>query len=289
MKVVIIGSGLMLANVIEGVLDSGAQIAGVLRKDRATLAPWRLALKDFFRSSPEYTLIKDLKIPEIKCRSANSQCFRNELLRLNADVLLVATWHERLAKAIFDLPTLASINVHPSFLPKYRGPNPYLETIRNGETHSGVTLHLIDGNFDSGAILAQEKIDILPGYTGKELREQTVFRARYLVSAVLKRLESGELVPVEQDESRSSYYPAIEPQEMLLDFANNTAAEVLAQIRAFHPWHPCWVKHRGRFFKANPYKSRLVDECGAPGEVVKREKNALTIVCKDSKAIKVHV
>jgi methionyl-tRNA formyltransferase len=286
MKVVIIGSGMLLANVIEGVLDAGDEIVGVLRKKRAWWknSPGEAGCAASF--SPEATIIKEYKFHEIKCKSANSECFRQELLRRNVDVLIVATWHELLKKEVFDLPTLASINIHPSLLPKYRGPNPYLETIRHQETQTGVTIHLIDENFDSGAILAQEKIDILPGYTGKELREQTVFRARYLVSAVLKKF--GEIVPVPQDEEKSSYYPAIDPTDMILDFENKTSEQIHAQIRAFHPWYPCYIKYNNKFYIANPYKLRLVDACGAPGEVVAHERHSLTVVCKDSKAIKLN-
>ena len=69
-------------------------------------------------------------------------------MRLNVDVMLVGTWGEKIKKEIFDIPAIASVNVHPSLLPKYRGPNPYLQNILHRETKSGVTFHLINENFD---------------------------------------------------------------------------------------------------------------------------------------------
>ncbi|MDR1167861.1 MAG: methionyl-tRNA formyltransferase [Heliobacteriaceae bacterium] len=287
MKAVIIGKGLMLANIIEGVIDAGYEIAGVFRQERAQLSPFKLFFQDFFKSSPVYTLIKEYKIPEIKCKSVNSDAFKKELLRLNVDVLIVATWHEKLKKEITDLPVIASINAHPSLLPAYRGPNPYLETIRHLETRSGITFHLLDENYDSGPVLAQQKIDILPNYTGKELREHTAYHARLLTAEVLKKLECGLIIPVPQDESKASYYPAINPLDMILDFENKTARELHAQIRAFHPWYPCYVKHNGRYFIPNPYKLRITESgCAEPGKVSDIKNRSITVVCKDGKALK---
>ena len=289
MKVVVIGKGLMLANIIEGVLDSQCEIVGVLRQERTKMNRIQLFFNDFFRSSAAYTLIKEQNIREINCKSANSECFRKELIKLNADVLIVATWNEKLKKEIIDTPVIASVNVHPSLLPTYRGPNPYLETIRGMETKSGITFHLIDENFDTGAILAQQKINILPNYTGKELREQTVFQARLLTAEVLKKLEYGLIVPVPQDENKSSYFPVINPTDMILDFQNHTAEELHAQIRAFHPWYPCYVKYNKQYFIPNPYKVRIVNyHCLTEGKILEKDAKtkSLTVACKDKKALK---
>ncbi len=245
---------MMLANIIEGVMDAGYEIAGVLRGEQAQMPWWKRWFYDFFKSSPVYTLIKECKIPEIKCKSVNSEAFRRKLLKLNADILLVATWHEKITKETFDIPKNASVNVHPSLLPKYRGPNPYLEAIRHGETCSGVTFHLIDENFDSGAILAQEKVDILPDYTGKELREKITYEARMHVGEVLKKLEYGLIKPVPQDEKKATYYPTINPIEMILKPEMKTAKEIAGQIRGFHPWYPCYIKSGGKYYTANPYR-----------------------------------
>lgn len=133
MKVVIIGKGEMLSNLIEGTLSAGCEIVGVLRYEKTVMPPLLLKLRDFFKTSYEVTLIKNKKIHEINCKSANSKEFKNELIKLNADILLVGTWREKLKKDIIDTPTIASVNVHPSFLPKYRGPNPYLQTILHNE------------------------------------------------------------------------------------------------------------------------------------------------------------
>lgn len=288
MKIVILGKGEMLANLIEGVADSGFEIAGVFRNERTSMSKFKLFLQDFFKSSPEVTLIKTRKIHEIKCKSANSEEFKREILKLNADIILVGTWREKLKKEIIDLPTIATINAHPSLLPKYRGPNPYIQTILHGETQSGITFHLMTTELDKGPILAQQKIDIQPFDTAKELKEKTVFQARLLICELLKRLNAGIVEPIEQDESNSSYYGNISGDERMLDFKNMTSTEILNTIRALHPYLPTYITCGNFFLIVNPYKARLTKKTGAAGKIISKyaKTRSLTIACKDGKAIK---
>lgn len=274
MKVVILGKGEMLANLIEGTIDAGCEIVGVFRYENTI----RRKFSDFFKASHDLTLIKQYKLHEIKCNSANSESFKNEILKLNADIILVGTWAEKLKKEIIDLPTIATVNVHPSMLPKYRGPNPYLQTILHKETKSGITFHLMNEDFDKGAILAQKAIKIFPNDTGKELKARTVFYARLMCAEVLKKLEYGLVIPIAQNENESTYFPNIKPEDMMLDFKNETAAQLHARIRAFHPWLPCYVTHKGKYFIPNPYKLRILTSAQE-----EYSKKTFTIKCKCGK------
>lgn len=287
MKVVILGKGEMLSNLIEGTIDAGCDIVGVFRYEY-TADDIFLPLKDFFMPSNELTLIKQYKIHQIKCKSANSKDFKKELLKLNADIMLVGTWGEKLKKEITDIPTIASINVHPSFLPKYRGPNPYLQTIMHRETKSGLTFHLIDKNFDSGAILSQKQIQIFPNDTSKELKERTVFQARLMTAEILKKLEYGLLIPIEQKETEASYFPNITDNDKMLDFKKESAEEIHARIRALHPWLPCYVTYKNKFIIPNPYRLKIINsDKGKIGEIIDINQNtcSITVQCKNGKAI----
>ena len=255
MKVILLGKGEMLSNLIEGTIDAGCEIVGAFRYE----STMRRKFLDFFKTSHDLTLIKQYKLHEIKCKSANSESFKNEVLRLNADIILVGTWGEKLKKEIIDLPTIATVNVHPSLLPKFRGPNPYLQTILHRETKSGITFHLMNEEFDKGAILAQEEIHIMPSATGKELKERTVFQARLMCAEVLKKLEYGLVIPITQNENEATYFSNINPEDMMLDFERETAEEIHARIRAFHPWLPCYITYKGRYYIPDPYKLKIVN------------------------------
>lgn len=281
----------MLANLVLGAIDAGAEIVGVLRYEQTVENPIKLFFKDIFNPDPVVTLLKNLKINQIRIKSANSKDFRKLLLNKNVDILLVGTWKERIRKKTFDIPKIGTINAHPSLLPKYRGPNPYLQTILHGEKYSGVTLHLVDEHYDSGAILSQEKIEILDSDTSKELREKSVRIARKLVTELITDLNEKIITPIPQLEKNASYFQNISGDERMIDFSFQTALEITRTVRALHPFLPCYITHNDKFFIIDPYSMTILhepfDDSGS-GEIIAKnpDKNSLTIVCKDKKAIR---
>lgn len=289
MRVVILGKGLMLANIVLGAIDAGAEIVGVFRYEETCNSRFKLFFEDIFNPSPEISLIKSLNIRRIRLKSANGPLFRKLMLTLNVDLIIVGTWKERLQKDTFNLPTIATVNVHPSLLPKYRGPNPYLQTILHGEKYSGVTLHLVTEKFDAGPILKQEKIEILDSYTSKELREKSVHVARKLVTELIQDFDNKILTPVAQDERQATYYPNILGDERMLDFKFQTSTEISRTIRALHPFLPTYITFEKKFFVVNPYKFQIIDkEYNAhPGDIIGKnpEKNSLSLMCADKKII----
>ena len=233
----------------------------------------------------EKAIIKQYKIKEIDCSSANSTKFKSELVKRNADILLVGTWGEKLKKSIIDTPVIASVNVHPSLLPKYRGPNPYLQNILHRETKTGVTFHLIDEHFDNGAILAQQEIDILPNDTSKELKNRTVFKTRLMCNEVLKKLEYGLVIPIKQNEGEATYFPNIKDDDKMLDFEKESAEQIHARIRALHPY----VTYKDKFFIPNPYKLKIIDlDKGKVGDIIQTDVNnqSITVQCLNGKSLK---
>lgn len=286
MRIVIIGSGEMLSNLIRGAMLGGAEIKGVLRYERLKFSPLRLFFHDFLRSSTELTLIRKNKIKDLPFKSANSEGFKKFLIKENVDILLVGSWCEKLKKDVIDIPVIGTVNVHPSLLPEYRGPNPYLQTILQGEKKSGVTFHLMDENFDSGAILAQKEVEILEGDTGKELKNKTVFQARLLCADLIDKLGAGFVIPVPQNENDATYFSDVQPEEMTLNFHKETADEILRRIRAFHPWRPVYIQHGNLFFRVNVYKSEKSDLTGDAGEFLEKYGDSITVAAKDGHAVK---
>lgn len=290
MKVVIIGKGLMLANLILGAVDAGAEIVGVLRYEQTSVNPVKLFLKDLFNPEQELTLIKQLGLKQLHFKSANSEDFRQFLVHSNVDLVFVGTWKELIEKDTFIIPKIGMVNAHPSLLPKYRGPNPYMQTILHGEKFSGVTLHLMDERYDCGAILAQQKVEIVDSDTSKELREKTVTAARRLVAQLICDLNNKIVTPISQSEKNSSYFPNITGDEKMLDFTKQTSSEIYRTVKALHPFLHCYITYGSKFFIVNPYSICVLDRhfnVGAGSIVAKESKSrSLTIVCADGVAIK---
>ena len=290
MRVVILGKGLMLANIILGVKDSGAEIAGVFHYDYTTKSKFKIALDNFFSPAPELTVINKLKLNRIMLKSANSKAFRDLMISLNVDLIIVGTWKERISSQTFNIPKIATVNVHPSFLPKYRGPNPYLQAILHGEKFSGVSIHLMSNEYDSGAILKQIKVPIYNTDTSKELRERSVTAARKLTCEFIEELSNRVLTPISQDPKEATYFPNISGQEMMLDFNMQNSNEISRTIRALHPFLPTYITYKNVFFKVNPYRFQIIDDFSdySPNTIIAKDpkNNSITIVCRDKKSIK---
>lgn len=279
----------MLANLVLAAKDAGANIVGVFRYEYTNENRFKLLLKDLLNPDPEVSLLNELKIDQIRLRSANSQAFKNILINQNVDLVLVGTWKERLAKEIFNVPTIGTVNVHPSLLPKYRGPNPYMQTILHGETESGVTLHLIDEGYDTGAILSQEKVSIANTDTSKELREKSVRVARKLVREFITDLNDKMITPIKQSEKYATYFPNISGEERMLDFCLQKSDDIIKTVRALHPFLPCYITYKNKFFVVDPYSMNIVDGKypETAGEIIDKSdaKCSITIVCRDGKAV----
>lgn len=287
-KVIILGSGEMLSNLISGCLDTNCQVVGIFRYDRVRYPRWKRFLNDIFNQSQELSYIKSYDLHEIKAPSANSQEFVKEVLKLNADIILVGTWGEKLKKEVINLPKIATINAHPSLLPKYRGPNPYLQTIKNMETQSGITFHLMDEKFDTGAILLQRTISIAPDETGATLKIKTVHAARTAVAELIDDLGQEIITPLKQNEAEATYFPQITEHDMIIDFAQS-AQEISAKIRGFYPFAKCYFRHRHHFFSPNANNIEILGPTELPeGTFVEKDyrKKSLTIATGDGKLIK---
>ena len=290
MKIVILGCGKILTNLIAGCMDAGCEVVGVFRYDKVRYTAIDRFFVDLFNPSMEYNYIKSHKLYEINARSANSAQFKKELLKLNADIILVGTWSEKLKKSIINLPKIATINAHPALLPKYRGPNPYLQAIKHLETNSGVTFHLMDEDYDTGAILLQKTVPIEPTDTGKELRDKIALASREGVCELLKTLNSEIIIPIAQEEKHASYFSHITQDDVMLDFSKS-AQEVSAQIRAFHPWFKCYFAHKNQFFTPNPYKLEILENNSGiadVGTIVEKDHKtkSITILCGDNKLLR---
>ncbi len=289
LKVVIVGYGEMFTNLIAGALDANCEIVGVFRNEMRKYPSIIRKIKDILNPSLDYNYIKSYNLPEIYANSVNSKEFKKKLLILNPDIMLIGSWGEKIKKEIYDLPKIATINAHPSLLPTYRGPNPYFWTIKNREQTSGVTFHLVDEGFDTGAILAQEEVKIYPSDTGKTLKERTVLTARGVVCELLKALREDIIIPLQQREDKASYYSY--PSGLELDF-EKSAEENEALIRAINPWGKAYFYNNG-----TPLAVKFADvqdniyENSKIGEVVdvSISNKEISVVCGNNKILKMKV
>jgi methionyl-tRNA formyltransferase len=288
MKVLIIGSGEMLMSLIAGCEDAGCNIVGVLRSETTYLSKLKLFFKNTINPAQDYIYIKSHNLNELFVKSVNSEKFKKIILKLNPDIILVGSWGEKFKKDIIDLPKICTINVHPSLLPKYRGPNPYLEVIRHMKKESGVTFHLMNENFDDGEILLQKTVEVLDTDTGKELKTRITQAARKGIEELIRELDTDIIIPIKQNKQLITYFKRITEKDLIIDF-KKSAKEVAAQIKSLHPWSKAYFPHNSHYLVPNPYKLKILEKENklSPTTIYKKDykKRMISIVCGDGKIL----
>ena len=143
----------------------------------------------------------------------NAPSFVEKIRELKPDLIVVAIFSQILKKDIINIPTMGCINIHPSLLPKYRGPNPYFWVLHNKEKETGVTIHYINEGIDSGSIIASRAMPVTTVDTEYSLRSKAAKIAPDLLLEVIKMFEEGRPSSLPQDNAAATYFPE-PPKEM---------------------------------------------------------------------------
>ena len=284
MKIAVIGYSKMFASIIEAILESKHELVGVFRHDRVKYSPFKLFFKDFLNPSNDISFIKSKKIYEIKATSANSEKFRKEILKLKPDIIFVCSWSEKIKKEIFELPKIGTINIHPSLLPKYRGPNPYAQVLFNNEKYTGVTFHFMTEEVDAGPILLQKEIKILNSDNGLSLRNKAAALATVMCEEFLNNYESTIITPEYQDEKKATYQGALTIKDTILDL-NQPSNLIIKRIKGLYPWAKAYIDCNGHFLTVKKYRIDDNITATAPRTVIAKSGRNISVVTVDNKII----
>jgi methionyl-tRNA formyltransferase len=178
---------------------------------------------------------------------------------------------------VLKIPPYKCINIHPSLLPKYRGPSPVAAAILNGDTQTGVTIMLIERKVDSGPIIAQVTEDIKDDDTTGSLTGRLAETGAELLLNILPAWVSGKISPIVQDEGQASYTHRERKEGGELDW-NWTAVRLWRKVRAYNPWpgsYINWMDTRIKIMETIPLPA--VEE-GAAGQVVELPRGSATRV-----------
>ena len=124
---------------------------------------------------------------------------------LRPDVIVVACFLRLLPRVILDLPRHVALNVHPSMLPEYRGPSPLFWIFHDGLERAGVSVHIMEGRADSGAVVGQSRIDLPDGISYDEAERVSAEVGGRLLVESLRAQRSGSLRTMPQPTTGVSY------------------------------------------------------------------------------------
>jgi len=175
-------------------------------------------------------------IPVWKVRHLSNPETIKVLTVYQPDMICVACFSKRIPRDILDIPRLGCLNVHPSLLPANRGPEPLFWTFREGDQRTGVTIHLMDEGMDSGAIVAQEVIQIQDGISYSELEEQSAELGGKLLAQSVWDMYNGVAELATQDETKSSYHTFPSDNDFVVPVAEWNARHVYNFICGVASW-----------------------------------------------------
>lgn len=195
--------------------------------------------------------------------------FANRMAKHKPDIIVVIAFGNIIPKNILEIPKIATINIHASLLPKYRGPAPIQWAIINGELETGVTTMLMDEGLDTGDILLSSKIQIFSDDTSATLHDRLADLSADLLIQTIESFETGDIAPMPQDHTRATYAPLLKKNDGHINW-KMSAETIESFIRGMTPWPGAFTFHgnkRLKIFKAMPI---IIDTVETPGTVIKR-------------------
>jgi methionyl-tRNA formyltransferase len=215
-------------------------------------------------------------------RVIQPQSFRDSgevdlLAGLKPDIIIVAAYGQILPESVLNIPRYKCINIHPSLLPRYRGPSPVAAAILNGDAQTGVTIMLIEKKVDSGPIIAQTYVSIGDDDTTGSLTGRLAKTGAAILIATLPDWVSGTIQPLTQDESRATYTRMGKKEDGELDW-KWPAVQLWRKVRACNPWPGCYVKWMGSRIKIVEAVPLVEMEKGSPGQVIEMPGGEVTRV-----------
>ncbi|MGM0381148.1 MAG: methionyl-tRNA formyltransferase [bacterium] len=215
----------------------------------------------------------------------NSSRLKNWVDKQSHDLGVSIGYDKKLPGWLINHPRLKNINIHPSLLPNYRGANPYFWVVKNQETKTGVTLHLMDENFDTGPIIEQEEI---------ALDEQTLMGdifirlnqmgSRMAAEKIKWIAEKDELPPTREQPQLENppEAPRVNDQHLRIDWSQKFD-EINALVRAGNPFFGAFSLFRGQ--KLQIYEIQEAPEIDEtetkPGRIITTDRGPV-VRCGDS-------
>jgi methionyl-tRNA formyltransferase len=226
-------------------------------------------------------------IPAWKVRQLSNPKTIKELTEYQPDMLCVACFSKRIPRDILDIPRLGCLNVHPSLLPANRGPEPLFWTFREGSEQTGVTIHLMNEGLDSGAIVAQEVIDIPDGISYSELEAQSAELGGKLLAKSVWDMYNGIAILLAQDETQSSYHAFPSDDDFVVPVAEWNARHVYNFICGVASWgtpiHLLTGNKSVHIRKAISYSQKTTDQNGMA--VYRQPDEGFWVKCKQGSVL----
>ena len=253
MRIIFFGTSEFAVPALKTLVANGYELIAVI-----TMPDQPAGRKKIITPPPVKILAEKLGLKVLQPESLKKDpTFFEEFTAINADLAVVVAYGNIIPQQYLDSIPKGFLNIHPSLLPKYRGPTPIQTAILNGDETSGVTIIKLDAGMDSGPIITSHEIKIIGHESYKEVHDKLAeLGARLLVETIPKYM-SGEIEPQEQNEKQATITKKYTREDGRIDW-QKTPLEIYDQIRALNPEPGTWTKWHDRIL--NIRSAELADQ-----------------------------
>jgi methionyl-tRNA formyltransferase len=250
---------------LNSLASRGYQIIGVVTKPEQTggrqaVAAWA----------------REKCLPVMTPTSPRSDSFIERVRKLRPDLIVVAGYHRIIPKAILDIPPLGTINVHAGLLPAYRGPCTWKWAIMNGETTTGLTVHVMAPELDHGDILGQRSFSISHEDTGRSLFHKFCIHGAELLVETLERMECGTIEPQPQNEVLASYFSYPTERDACISWCQE-ARTIRNLVRGLYPSPGAWTEYAGQQIVIDAADEDTQAHSRQPGRIINWDRQRLVV------------
>jgi methionyl-tRNA formyltransferase len=176
--------------------------------------------------------------------------FVSRMRAIRADAAVVVAFGRLISPRVLVIPPYGFVNVHPSLLPRHRGPSPIEGAILAGDEETGVTTMLLDEGMDTGPILLQRRTGIGPRERAPQLADRLASLGAELLVETLGRMAAGTMMPQPQDGSLATVTEKLDRRLGRIDWSQ-PATVLQRRCRAFDPWPGLFCNFRGTRVKVH--------------------------------------
>ena len=264
MRIVFIGTGEIGVPTVQALLKSEHEIVGVMTQPDKPVGRAQLV-----EPPPIKKVVAARKMPVLQPPRIKDPRAIEDIRALKPDVIVVMAYGQILPRGVLEIPKIACLNLHASLLPRWRGAAPIQAAIAAGDRETGITVMYMDEGLDTGDILLQRTIDIVPADTGGSLHDRLARVAPEALLASLELLAKASASRIPQDNAFATYAPKLKREDGRIDWSDPAEA-IERKIRAFDPWPCAFMEFDGRNLKV--FSAVIVDLRGMPGEILRSEK-----------------
>jgi methionyl-tRNA formyltransferase len=274
MRIVFIGTGEIGVPTLRALLNSEHEVVAVV-----TQPDKPVGREQSIEPPPIKKEIVKTRIPILQPARIKDQKATEQIRDFAPDVIVVVAYGQILPRDVLEIPCLACLNLHASLLPRWRGAAPIQATIAAGDCETGITAMYMDEGLDTGDILLQRRVEILPNDTGGSLHDRLAQIAPEALLESLRLLAAGNAPRIAQDNARATYAPKLKREHGLIDWSESAEA-IERKIRAYNPWPGAFIKVDRQNLKV--FSASVVDLNGQPGEVLRSDKDLIVATGKDA-------